>query len=204
MSARALMQEKKPEETSTEKKDEENDEEYDKEEKQAEKDVDEALDATKDALLQREKENAQLKDRYMRAVADFRNLQGTSKREMQKAKDFALQKFSKDLIETIDNFDHAVRAVDVKGLEKDSDLAKFYEGVQMTQNIFEKTLEKYGLKKIDPVDQEFDPNRHEAVFQVYVDGKEPGTVISVQQPGYELNGRVLRAPKVGVAKAKEE
>ncbi|VEU23766.1 DEKNAAC104975 [Brettanomyces naardenensis] len=173
-------------------------------EEQAEKDVQAVLDATKEALDSMQKENAQLKDRYMRAVADFRNLQGTSQREMQKARDFALQKFSKDLLETIDNFDHALNAVKDEDRSANDGLSRFFDGIKMTKDVFEKTLQKHGLKRIDPLDEEFDPNRHEAVFQVAVPGKEPGTVCMVQQTGYELNGRVLRAAKVGVAKAAEK
>ncbi|QPG72956.1 hypothetical protein FOA43_000260 [Brettanomyces nanus] len=164
-------------------------------------DVDAQLDETNKSLEELKKQNAELKDRYVRAVAEFRNLQATTQREMKKARDFALQKFSKDLIETVDNFDHAIEAVAREELKSNNSLSSFYDGVKMTKDVLEKTLEKHGLKKIDPLDKEFDPNKHEAVFQVAVPGKEPGTVCMVQQPGYELNGRVLRAAKVGVAKA---
>ncbi len=196
--------EKKPEEKSQEKGRQEP-------KKNAEKDSEKGLNPDVAALLEKtkadldsiQKQNSQLKDRYMRAIADFRNLQGTTQREMQKAKDFALQKFSKDLIETLDNFDHAIDAVKTEDLGSNAGLSTFYDGVKMTKNVFEKTLQKHGIKKIDPLDKEFDPNLHEAVFQLEMPNKEPGTVFSVQQPGYELNGRVLRAAKVGVAKAPE-
>lgn len=191
--------EKKPEEKPQEqaKQEQENVENNDK------SDVAALLEKTKADLDSIQKQNSQLKDRYMRAIADFRNLQGTTQREMQKAKDFALQKFSKDLIETLDNFDHAIEAVKSEDLGSNTGLSSFYDGVKMTKSIFEKTLQKHGMKKIDPLDKEFDPNMHEAVFQLEMPNKEPGTVFSVQQPGYELNGRVLRAAKVGVAKAPE-
>lgn len=166
-------------------------------------DLEAALKEAQKNLEESKKENAKLKDNYVRSVADFRNLQGTSRREMQKARDFALQKFSKDLIETIDNFDHAIEAVKDEELKSNKTLSSFYDGVKMTKGVFETTLKKHGITQIEALDKEFDPNRHEAVFQVFIPGKEPGTVCMVQQPGYELNGRVLRAAKVGVAKAPE-
>ncbi|KAG7818551.1 hypothetical protein KL942_002626 [Ogataea angusta] len=158
------------------------------------------LASTKEKLLAKDKECAELKDRYVRSVADFRNLQETTKREMQKAKDFALQQFAKDLLESIDNFGHALNAVKEETLKSNQEVAQLYEGVKMTRDVFEKTLARHGLSKIDPVDEPFDPNRHEATFQAPAEGKEPGTVFHVQQPGFELNGRVLRPAKVGVVR----
>ncbi|KAH3661307.1 hypothetical protein OGAPHI_006714 [Ogataea philodendri] len=158
------------------------------------------LAATKEKLLAKDKECVEFKDRYLRSVADFRNLQETTKREIQKAKDFALQKFAKDLIESVDNFGHALNAVKEDTLKTNEEVAQLYDGVKMTRDVFEKTLAKHGLTKIDPVDEPFDPNRHEATFQAPVEGKEPGTVFHVQQPGFELNGRVLRAAKVGIVR----
>lgn len=158
------------------------------------------LEELETKLAKKDKELAELKDLYVRSIADFRNLQETTKREIQKAKDFALQKFAKDLIESIDNFGHALNAVDPKVLESNKEIKNLYEGVEMTKNIFVKTLERHGLKEINPVDEKFDPNRHEATFEIPQPDKEPGTVFHVQQPGYELNGRVLRAAKVGIVK----
>lgn len=154
-------------------------------------------------LESKDKEAAELKDLYIRSVADFRNLQETTKREIQKAKDFALQKFAKDLIESIDNFTHALNAVDEKSVESNDEIKNLYEGVEMTRNIFVKTLERHGLKEIEAIGEKFDPNKHEATFEVPQPDKEPGTVFHVQQPGYELNGRVLRAAKVGIVKGSE-
>ncbi|CDK25898.1 unnamed protein product [Kuraishia capsulata CBS 1993] len=154
-------------------------------------------------LEKKDKELSEMKDRYLRSVADFRNLQETTKREIQKAKDYALQKFAKDLIESVDNFGHALNAVKPETLETNPEVANLYEGVKMTRDIFEKTLSKYGLEKIEPVGEQFDPNRHEATFEVPQPDKEPGTVFHVQQPGFALNGRVLRAAKVGIVKGSE-
>lgn len=165
--------------------------------------IEKDLKDLKAKLEKKEKELVEMKDLYVRSIADFRNLQETTKREIQKAKDFALQKFAKDLIESIDNFGHALSAVKEDSVKANDEIKQLYDGVKLTRDVFEKTLSRHGLKKIDPLDEEFDPNKHEATFQAPNEEKEPGTVFYVQQPGYELNGRVLRAAKVGIVKAKD-
>ena len=165
--------------------------------------IEKDLKELKSKLEKKEKELVEMKDLYVRSIADFRNLQETTKREIQKAKDFALQKFAKDLIESIDNFGHALSAVKEDSVKANDEIKQLYDGVKLTRDVFEKTLTRHGMKKIDPMDEEFDPNKHEATFQAPNEEKEPGTVFFVQQPGYELNGRVLRAAKVGIVKAKD-
>lgn len=154
----------------------------------------------KDKLSKKDKELADMKNGYVRAVADFRNLQESTKKEVQKAKDFALQKFSKDLIVSLDNFSLALNAVKEETLASNDEVKNLYEGVDMTRSVFEKTLKSYGIEKIDPIGQPFDPNHHEASFEIPQPDKEPGTVFHVQQPGYTLNSRVLRPAKVGIVK----
>lgn len=151
-------------------------------------------------LTEKDKALAEMKNHYARAVADFRNLQETTKKEIQKSKDFALQKFSKDLLESIDNFNLALNSVKEETLGAHEEMKNLFDGVSMTRNIFEKTLEKHGIVKVDPVGEPFDPNQHEAVFEIPQPDKEPGTVFHVQQPGYTLNSRVLRPAKVGLVK----
>lgn len=154
----------------------------------------------KEKLNKKDKELADMKNGYVRAVADFRNLQESTKKEVQKAKDFALQKFSKDLIVSLDNFSLALNAVKEETLASNDEVKNLYEGVDMTRSVFEKTLKSYGIEKIDPIGQPFDPNHHEASFEIPQPDKEPGTVFHVQQPGYTLNSRVLRPAKVGIVK----
>lgn len=152
-------------------------------------------------LEEKDKLAAQLKDKYLRSVADFQNLQVRTAKEVQDAKDYALRKFAKDLLESVDNFDRALSVVD-EDKKKDpathKELIDLYEGIKMTQAVFEKTLEKHGITKINPIDEPFDPNFHEATFQAPQPGKKPGHVFYVQQTGFMYNGKVLRAAKVGV------
>lgn len=151
-------------------------------------------------LEKKDKDLADMKNHYARAVADFRNLQETTKKEMQKSKDFALQKFAKDLLESLDNFELALNSVKEETLTASSEVKNLYEGVSMTRNVFEKTLQKHGIEKMDPMGEAFDPNHHEATFEIPQPDKEPGTIFHVQQPGYTLNSRVLRPAKVGLVK----
>lgn len=179
-------------------------------EESTEKPVEEAPAATgaeaelaecKAKFEKKDKEAAQYKDQLMRSIADFRNLQETTKREVVKARDYALQKFAKDLLESVDNFDRALSVVDAdkrSDPENHKELVDLYEGIKMTQHVFEKTLEKHGLRKINPEGEKFDPNQHEATFEAPQPDKEPGTVFFVQQCGFIYNDRVLRAAKVGI------
>ncbi|GAV54967.1 hypothetical protein ZYGR_0AS02900 [Zygosaccharomyces rouxii] len=154
-------------------------------------------------LKNKDKEAAEYKDRLVRCVADFRNLQEVTKKDVQKAKDFALQKFAKDLLESVDNFGHALNAFDAADAKHTTEVKELYTGVKMTRDVFEKTLSKYGIEKIEPLGQPFDPNQHEATFELEQPDKEPGTVFFVQQVGFSLNSRVIRPAKVGIVKSKD-
>ncbi|CAH6720856.1 grpE protein homolog, mitochondrial [[Candida] jaroonii] len=151
-------------------------------------------------LSQKDKQLADFKNHYAKAIADFRNLQDSTKKEIQKAKDFALQKFAKDLIVSLDNFQLALQSVKEDTLKTNEEVKNLYDGVEMTRSVFERTLTNHGIEKIDPVGEPFDPNTHEAAFEIPQPDKEPGTVFHVQQPGYTLNSRVLRPAKVGIVK----
>lgn len=146
-------------------------------------------------------------------MADFRNLQERARREQQAARDFAIQRFAKDLIESVDNLDLALSNVpadkveapksqDPNAADPYKELRELHGGLQMTATVFLNTLKKHGLERFDPSENadKFDPNLHEATFQAPQEGKEDGTVFHTVQKGFLLNGRVLRAPKVGVVK----
>ncbi|KAF8473297.1 GrpE-domain-containing protein [Kalaharituber pfeilii] len=165
----------------------------------------EEVNKCKSELEAKVKEAAELKDKFLRSIADFRNLQDRTEREIRSAKDFAIQKFAKDLIESVDNMDLALNAVPEASRNSDAaenkDLVDLYNGLRMTETILLNTLKKHGLEKVNPLGDKFDPNIHEATFQAKIEGKEPGTVFHVQRTGFLLNGRVLRAAQVGVVQA---
>jgi len=138
---------------------------------------------------------------------------------VQSARDFALQKFAKDLIASVDNLEHALSSVPAEHLSASppslqdatapdilqtihKDLVSLHKGLRLTESVLMETLRRHGLTRFDPAEagEKFDPNMHEAVFQAPIPGKEEGTVFQTQQKGFMLNGRVIRAPKVGVVK----
>ena len=144
-----------------------------------------------------------VKDKYLRSVAEFRNLQERTKREKEDARNFAIQRFAKDLLESIDNFDRALLAVPKDKLEApetelNKELLDLVAGLQMTQNILMNTLQKHGLERFDPSEkvdgkaQKFDPNLHEATFMMQSQDMEDGDVMHTQSKGFRLNGRVIR------------
>ncbi|KAI0601907.1 GrpE-domain-containing protein [Biscogniauxia sp. FL1348] len=159
----------------------------------------------KKKLEAKEKEVLDWKDKYLRSVAEYRNLQDRTQRDMKAARDFAIQKFAKDLVDSVDNLDRALimgqekLKADSDG-EKNQDLLNFYEGVKMTETNMLQTLAKHGLERFDPEGEKFNPNEHEATFMTPQPGKEDNSVFHVQQKGFKLNGRILRAAKVGVVK----
>ncbi|KAI3319205.1 GrpE-domain-containing protein [Xylariaceae sp. AK1471] len=160
----------------------------------------------KKKLEAKEKEAIDWKDKYLRSVADFRNLQDRTQREVKAARDFAIQRFAKDLVDSVDNLDRALtmgqESLKVEeGKAENADLSKFYEGVKMTETNMLSTLQKHGLERFDPEGEKFNPNEHEATFMTPMPGKEDNTVFHVQQKGFKLNGRILRAAKVGVVKS---
>ncbi|KAK3371682.1 GrpE-domain-containing protein [Lasiosphaeria ovina] len=148
------------------------------------------------------------KDKFLRSVADFRNLQERTARDMKSARDFAIQKFAKDLVDSVDNFDRALAMVPEDKLKAQEqtehlrDLVNLYEGLRMTESILLETLKKHGLERFDPHGEKFNPNEHEATFMTPMADKDDNIVIHTQQKGFRLNGRILRPAKVGVVKNK--
>ncbi|KAI2634357.1 GrpE-domain-containing protein [Hypomontagnella submonticulosa] len=180
---------------------------------QVEAQAGEAANASSDVVAElkkkleaKEKEVIDWKDKYLRSVADFRNLQDRTQRDMKAARDFAIQRFAKDLVDSVDNLDRALtmgqeKLKTTEEAEMNEDLKNFYEGVKMTETNMMQALAKHGLERFNPEGEKFNPNEHEATFMTPVPDKEDNTVFHVQQKGFKLNGRVLRAAKVGVVKS---
>jgi molecular chaperone GrpE len=122
---------------------------------------------------------------------------------VQAAKDFAIQRFAKDLMDSVDNLDRALANVPAEKLKAgNQDLDNLHDGLKMTETVLMQTLKRHGMERFDPAveSEKFNPNEHEATFMAPQPGKEDGTVFFTQTKGFKLNGRVLRAPKVGVVK----
>ena len=132
-------------------------------------------------------------DKYRRSIAESDNMRKRLTKQIEEAKIFGIQGFGKDLLEVADVLDKAV------GM-KDQSADDLHQGLQMTQAQLNQVFKRHGLEPINPIDEKFDPNKHEALFQVPVPDKDVNTVIDVQKVGYSLHGRTIRPALVGVSK----
>ena len=162
----------------------------------AEGDVAGAADARLAAL---EAENAEMKDRVLRTMAEMENLRRRTERQVADTRQYAIAGFARDMLTAGDNLARALESVP-DDVRKNEGVKTFVEGVEMTERDLLNTLERHGVKKLDPLGQKFDPNLHQAIFEVPTDDQPAGTVVQVMQSGYVIGERVLRPAMVGVAK----
>ena len=146
-------------------------------------------------------ENAQLKDRALRTMADMENLRRRTEKEIADARTYAVSSFARDMLNVADNMRRGIESVpQEQRAVADGALKILLEGVELTERDLLKTLEKYGIKQIDPQGQRFDPNLHQAMFEVEDTSVTSGTVVQVVQAGFVIGERVLRPALVGVSK----
>lgn len=137
------------------------------------------------------------KDSVIRAKAEVDNIRRRAALDVEKARKFALEKFAGEMLTTVDNLERALQSID-----KDDESKKgVIEGIELTLQGLIASLEKFGVKAVDPQDQPFNPEFHQAMSMQEVPGVAPNTVIAVMQKGYELNGRLVRPAMVMVSKA---
>ncbi|KXI27991.1 nucleotide exchange factor GrpE, partial [Paraglaciecola hydrolytica] len=144
------------------------------------------------ALAASEAKFAEQKDSVIRAIADADNVRKRAEGEIDKARKFALERFAGELLPVADNLERALQVADpaneaIKGV---------VEGVELTLKSFVNTIEKFGLKVIDPQGQPFNPDQHQAMGMQENAELPPNTVMAVMQKGYEINGRLLRPAMV--------
>jgi molecular chaperone GrpE len=147
------------------------------------------------------KESADYKDKLLRTLADMENLRRRTDREVADSRTYGISNFARDIVAVADNMDRALGALD-KGLRDNADAATkaLLDGVELTERELLKVLEKHGVKKFEPLGEKFDPNLHQAMFELPDPSKPAGTVAQVVQPGYMIGERVLRPAMVAVAK----
>ena len=137
------------------------------------------------------------RERAVRAVAEMENLRRRAAQDVEKAHKFALEKFAGELLPVLDNLERAIEMAD----KKNEALKPMIEGVELTLKSMQSSVAKFGLVALDPTNQPFDPNAHQAMSMVPSADVAPNTVIAVMQKGYELNGRVIRPAMVMVSKS---
>ena len=140
---------------------------------------------------------ADQKDSVIRAKAEVDNVRRRAAQDVEKAHKFALEKFAAEMITVVDNLERGLATIDAN----DESQKATYEGMDLTLQGLLSGLEKFGVQSIDPQDQPFNPELHQAMSMQEVEGVAPNTVIAVMQKGYELNGRLIRPAMVMVSTA---
>lgn len=152
----------------------------------------ETLETLRETVATLEQDLAQARDQVLRARAEAENSRRRTVRDAENARKFALEQFTRELLPVIDNFERALEAAD--------DDSAVHEGLDLSMKLLLGVLEKAGIEVVDPIGEPFDPTHHEAMATVDNPDAEPGSVTEVIQKGYVLNGRLLRAAMVLVAK----
>lgn len=159
--------------------------------------------------LNLEKELANVKDSYLRLLADMENLRERTRRDVQAAQQFAIGKFAKDVLGIADVLEMALKSTVTSAAEDaaaaaaaDGNLKQLKEGLELTMAEAVQVLARNGVTEMSAVckDAPFDPNLMEALYEVPGGAKKPGLVVSVQKRGYFIHDRVLRAAQVAVSK----
>jgi molecular chaperone GrpE len=151
-------------------------------------------------LARLEAERNDLKDKLLRTLADMENLRRRTEREISDAKTYAVTSFARDMLGSADNLRRALESVpDSARASMEAALTALIEGVELTERDLLKTLERHGVRKIDPLAEKFDPNLHQAMFEAPDATIAKGLVSKVVQSGYKIGERVLRPALVGVS-----
>ncbi|HEV2230055.1 MAG TPA: nucleotide exchange factor GrpE [Steroidobacteraceae bacterium] len=153
------------------------------------------LERLSQALAESEERARSHWEQYLRAVAELENVRKRAARDVEAANRYGLEKLVEELLPVRDSLELAVQNAG------QADARSLAEGQAATLKLLSKALDKLGVTVIDPVGEPFDPARHEAMMMQESATAEPNSVLKVVQPGYELNGRLLRPARVIVARA---
>ncbi len=162
---------------------------------------DELMAAATARIAELEAERDEMKDRWMRAEAETANIRNRSRREVEDARQYAVQSFAKDVVEAAENIR---RGLDALPPASDSDpelVTKLREGFEGVERSFLTLLERHGIARVEAAGAVFDPNLHQAMSEQVSPAHTPGTVIQAWTAAWTLHGRLLRPAMVVVAKA---
>jgi molecular chaperone GrpE len=151
-------------------------------------------------LAQAEKKAHDNWDKAARAQAEMENLKKRTQRDLENAHKYALESFARELLPVLDSLELGLQAVSGDSAE----VEKFRVGSELTIKQFESVFAKFNIVAINPLNQPFNAEQHQAMAMQAVEGAQPNTVVNVFQKGYMLNGRLLRPAMVLVAKAAEK
>ena len=153
-------------------------------------------------VLALQEEVGQLKDRLLRTLAEMENLRKRSEREKAEATLYAATNFARDILSVSDNMSKALELAHADAIKDAPEAVKnLVAGVEVTNRELLNVFERHGIKRIDPKGDKFDPNLHEAMFEIPSKDHAPGTIVDVMRAGFLIGDRLLRPALVGVAKA---
>jgi molecular chaperone GrpE len=159
-------------------------------------------DERDEEIIVLKEEAAALKDRLLRLAAEMENLRKRTEREKAEATLYAASNFARDLLSVADNLSRALQALPSDERDSAGEIEKnLIAGVEVTERELLNVFQRHGIRRIEAVGQKFDPNFHQAMFEVPTNEKPPGTVMQELQSGYAVGERCLRPSLVGVAKA---
>jgi molecular chaperone GrpE len=148
-----------------------------------------------------ESQLAELRDKYLRAVAETENVRKRAERDVADARAYGIAAFARDVLGVADNLARAIESIDPAArAAAEGTFKALLDGVELTRRDLQKTLEKQGVRRLEPLGEKFDPHFHQAMFEVPNPDLPAGTVAQVIQPGYAIGERVLRPAMVAVAK----
>jgi len=150
-------------------------------------------------LQKLQQENAELKDKLLRTLAEMENLRRRTEKEVSDVKLYGVTSFARDMLTFADNLQRIIDNIPPE-LRASAAGATLVEGLELTERDFLSRLTRQGVKKLEPKGAKFDPNRHEALFEVPDETVPNGTVVQVVEDGYAIGDRVLRPAKVGVSR----
>lgn len=159
------------------------------------------LNAEEQKIASLTEELAEANSRFLRLMADAENARKRFAKELRDAGDYSIGNFAHDMIEVLENLVRAIDSIPKESLEKDALAKNIHQGVEMTKTLMLNALEKNGIKRLNPINQEFDHNYHQALSHNVTKDAADGTVTQVIQAGYIIKDRLLRPALVIVAKS---
>ncbi len=153
-----------------------------------------------DVIVALQAESADFKDRWLRAQAELENLRKRSEREKEDVGKYAISRLAHEIVNVGDNFQRAIDAVPPAAAEEDPALKSLVDGVRLIERELLNALERFGIKRMHPMNEAFNPYLHQAVMEVERADIAAGLVVQVFQAGYTIEDRVLRPAMVGVSK----
>ncbi len=164
----------------------------------------EVMQAAAARIAELEAERDEFRDKWMRAEAEMANVRTRGKRDADDARQYAVQKFARDVVEAADNLRRGLSSLPTEAEGEPEIVTKLRNGFEGVERSFLSLLERNGIARVDPTGQAFDANLHQAMAEQPSADHAPGTVMQAWTAGWTLNGRLLRPAMVVVARAPEE